>query len=74
MLIKSSTRFTGYLLVQMLLDAGAAWGAYFTGNLLGKRPAGSALKTDDGVFGTARTAGYLMLPSGSWRRGGISGQ
>lgn len=34
-LIKSSTRFTGYVLVQMLLDAGAAYGAFVVGTLLG---------------------------------------
>lgn len=33
--MKSSQRFTGYLLLQMLLDAGAAYGAYVGGTMLG---------------------------------------
>jgi hypothetical protein len=35
-LIKYSAGFTGYLLVQTLLDAGAAYGAFTAGLLLGK--------------------------------------
>ncbi|GAB4816578.1 hypothetical protein N2152v2_003624 [Parachlorella kessleri] len=35
-IVKSSTRFTGYVLVQVLLDAGAAYGAFLVGNMIGK--------------------------------------